>query len=107
MHIDSKLKLNLFLIPNDTLYISLNLSDSGRVLESIKYKGKLSSVNTFLSKKDREIENELNKRKVYINTSNLSALAYADSVNAIAKTELNYLNNYNKINHLPKLEFKL
>ncbi len=102
LYIDNKLKLDLFLIPDDTLYISLDLSDTGGVLENIKYRGKLSSINEYLRTKDKEIENDLNKRKVYINTSNLSLLAYADSVDAIAMTELNYLNNYNKVNHLPE-----
>lgn len=100
------LRFNLFLVPNDTLFITLNLADSSMILHNIKFKGKYAAINEYQIKREEEITNQVdNKRRILWN-SNLPLTAYIDSLDAISKIELNYLINYNKKNALPEWYLK-
>ncbi|MHB8854199.1 MAG: TlpA family protein disulfide reductase [Ignavibacteriaceae bacterium] len=102
LFVDTGLKINLFLVPNDTLFITLDFAGTNKFMQSIKFKGRFASINEYLLKKDLEIGNELNKRRRRLNNPNILLTAYADSLDSIDKVELNYLNNYIKTNILPE-----
>jgi hypothetical protein len=91
-----------YLIPGDTLKIVANLDPQVEADKAIKIEGEYGEITNFFDKKHK-ILRYWDIRKPLSNFSNQSlalekAFALSDSV---FQSEIDFLNNYNKSNHLP------
>ncbi|MGA7721988.1 MAG: TlpA disulfide reductase family protein [Ignavibacteriaceae bacterium] len=102
LFMDNDIKLNLFLVPNDTLFVTLDFTDTINVMQNIEFKGRFASINIYLLKKNIDIGNQLSYQRSGVYKSSIDLTAYADSLDSIDNEELKYLNNYNKTNNLPR-----
>jgi thiol-disulfide isomerase/thioredoxin len=98
--IDDNLWLPMFLVPGDTLYVYLDLSDSTKIPEKIDFKGKNASINNYQMKRYIKDNESFEDKCVRIDNSNLDVMKQQAKLDSVALLETNYLNNYCKDNYL-------
>jgi len=98
--IDS-LWIPIFLIPADTLWISLNFSNSQNPIPNIKFGGKLSKINNYYWKKYLKFGENLDNKRGELIRANLEIPKFQTAIDSIYITETNFLLAYNSENLLP------
>lgn len=99
--IDRKLWLPVFLVPDDTLYMSLNLSDSSKIIESIKFKGNLASINEFQIARYKRNKKGFDEICLDIFGAKLAVIDMQRKIDSISTIESNFINEYLKNYTLP------
>lgn len=102
----NNLWLPIFVVPDDTLYIYFNSSDSKKTFESISFKGSLAPVNNYLKIKHEKYHYDFDKKRQELFTSGLPALTCRDSIDRLKEIEMQYLLDYDKVNGLPEWYLK-
>jgi peroxiredoxin len=99
--IDSKLWIPIFLIPGDTLFLTLDLFDKNKILNKIKFEGESASINYYQTKRFEHFNESFENKCAELSRSDLSFIELQNSLDSITTVELNFLNSYLKKNSLP------
>ncbi len=99
--IDEYLWLPVFLVPDDTLYMSFDLSDSSKIIQSISFKGKYASINNYKIKRYKKFKESFEDKCAALSRSNLSVMELQNAIDSVENIELHFLNNYLEKNTLP------
>lgn len=100
--IDEYLWLPVFLVPDDTLYMSLDLSDSSKIVENIRFDGKYASINEYRSRRFENFRESFEDKCAEIGRNDLSVMELQNTIDSVETIELSFLNNYIEENSLPK-----
>lgn len=98
----NSVRLYVFLIPGDTLYMTLNIGQLNESLANIHFNGKYATINEYKLKRRQEYGENFEQKcaKLFNAYSDTKIMHTAlDSVKAL---ELNFLNSYSKSSRLPK-----
>ena len=99
--LDSKLWIPIFLIPGDTLFVTLDLSDKNKILNKIKFEGESASINYYQTKRFEHFNESFEDKCAELGRSALSVMELQNSIDSITTVELNFFKNYLKENSLP------
>ena len=100
--INDTLELPIFIIPCDTLKITLNFTTALSILQKISFQGKTDKINEYLLKRYIKFKDSLENKRGELIRANLSVIPFQKSVDSIYSTEINFLNAYNKHKILPQ-----
>jgi thiol-disulfide isomerase/thioredoxin len=100
--VDKKLWLPVFLVPGDTLYMTLDLSYSSKIIDRIKFKGKDASINEYKIKRHIKFPESFAEKCAALGRANLPVMKFQNSLDSTRQAELTYLNAYCKNNILPQ-----
>ena len=95
-------RLPAFLIPGDTLFMTIASPKKGNFVETIKYDGQPASINYFLLSRYKTLGINFEQKGGKILTSGLEPKKILASIDSLLKTETDFLNNYNKKHPLPE-----
>ena len=93
--------LPVFLIPGDTLFMTMNLSDSN-FLDNIKFEGKYASINEYKQKRRKKLKSNFEQKCAKLINSKLQIVELQNSIDSISAIEMNFLNDYTENNQLPE-----
>jgi len=99
--VDRNLWLPVFLVPGDTLSISFNLSDSSKIIQSIRFEGKYASINEYKIRRYEKFRESFEDKCAELSRSNLSVMKLQNAIDSVATVELDFFNNYLEKNSLP------
>jgi peroxiredoxin len=99
--LDSKLWIPLILVPGDTLFLTLNLSDSSKIIEQLEFDGKNATINDYQIKRHKHFKERYSAKCASLSRSNKSIIELQNAIDSITTEELDYFNNYIKDNPLP------
>ena len=91
--IDKKLFLPLFLVPGDTLYVKINLSDPSKILKGINFEGKYASVNEYQIRRFEKFDEDIAEKCSAIGRANLPVPEMQNSVDSISAIEMEFFKN--------------
>jgi thiol-disulfide isomerase/thioredoxin len=100
--IDEYLWLPVFLVPDDTLYMSLDLSDSSKIVENIRFDGKYASINEYRIRRFENFRESFEDKCAELGRNDLSVMELQNAIDSVETIELSFLNNYIEENSLPK-----
>lgn len=95
-------ELSVFLIPGDTLYMTMGSPNAQTFVETIKYDGKSSPINSYLLSRHQNLGDNFIQKCARVLNSSLGPEKIITSVDSILTTETDFLNNYNKRSLLPE-----
>jgi len=102
LKVNEDLQIPLFLIPGDTLYMTLDLSDSSNILKRIKFEGKSASINEYKVMRRERFGVRYLEKCARIVRANLPVMVMQDSLDSISLVEMDFLNEYSNNNSIPK-----
>lgn len=102
LKVNEDLQIPLFLIPGDTLYMTLDLSDSSNILKRIKFEGKSASINEYKAMRREKFGVRYLEKCARIVRANLPVMDMQDSLDFISMEEIDFLNEYSNNNTIPK-----
>ncbi len=95
----------LFLVPGDTLFLSIPKNSAGNILDKITFTGKEQSINKYYLEKKKHFGKDLHKRRMHVQNPQYTLEEYKDSILSYIDIEMNYLKNYASKYELPEWFF--
>lgn len=102
LSINDTSNIPLFLVPGDTLFLSISKNNSDNILDKITFTGKEQSINKYYLEKKKHFGKNLYKRRMYVQNPQYTLEEYKDSILAYIDIEMSYLNNYTREYELPE-----
>ncbi len=95
-------ELSVFLMPGDTLCMTMSLENKSDFVETIKFDGELTSINYYLLYRYQSLGDNFMQKCARLINSGLEAERIITLIDSTLKTEDEFLNKYSKNDPLPE-----
>lgn len=90
----------IYLVPNDTLVLSINLSHP-HPWQAYQFKGRYASINQYYFDQARELKAVLTSSRAHLANETSTLALYQQKMDSLLQVERTYLNRYTKQHSLP------
>jgi len=94
-------RLPIFLIPGDSLFVSIDLSDSSDLLENIRFDGKSSSINNYKIYRRALLKESFWDKCSNLVRAKLPIMKLQHAIDSITIEEMDFFDSYNLKENLP------
>ncbi len=101
LQVGEQVEIPLFVVPDDTLRLKLDLSDVSRLMDAMQLQGRTAHISRYQMRK-HQVESEFNSRKAQLRASNLSLSQYAAAMDSLLRKELKLLGDFSNFQRLPE-----